>query len=294
MTQTTLVHFAVALACAGTVLAGDADHPVQPLANPPDKSGYNLFHPTPRDQLRDFNPDRPSFTNGPYTVDAGHLQLETGILEYNRDRYNGAGVRTDGFAVADTVVRLGVIDRAEVSLQFSPFNYVRTKDKVTGAHTKQSGVSDLTALAKVNFFGNDGGVLAAGLQPFARFPTATQGLGGRGFAGGIGVPVQWNAPGNFQVGYEGIGQSLHLPGGGSYWDWINSVVMSHPLVGRFSTYVEFVSEVPTLAHQRWSGTVDTGLVYLSKHDWQLDAGVNVGVTKAANDLFPFVGAAWRY
>jgi hypothetical protein len=29
-------------------------------------------------------------------------------------------------------------------------------------------------------------------------------------------------------------------------------------------------------------------------NWQLDAGVNIGVTKAAPGLFPFVGAAWGF
>ena len=44
----------------------------------------------------------------------------------------------------------------------------------------------------------------------------------------------------------------------------------------------------------WIGTIDTALVYQPVNNWQLDAGVNIGVTRAANDLFTFVGAAWRY
>ena len=41
-----------------------------------DKSQYTLFNPTPTDQMRDFNTDRPTKSNVPYTVDAGHFQYE--------------------------------------------------------------------------------------------------------------------------------------------------------------------------------------------------------------------------
>ena len=35
-----------------------------------DKDQYTLFNPTPKDQMRDFNTDRPTKSNVPYTVDA--------------------------------------------------------------------------------------------------------------------------------------------------------------------------------------------------------------------------------
>jgi hypothetical protein len=61
-----------------------------------------------------------------------------------------------------------------------------------------------------------------------------------------------------------------------------------------STYVEFATEVSTEPHQSWIGTVDTALIYQPGNDWQFDAGVNIGVTRAANDLFTFVGVACRH
>ncbi len=43
--------------------------------NAPDKSGYDLFHPTPRDLMREMSTDRPDQTESPYTVYAGHFQV---------------------------------------------------------------------------------------------------------------------------------------------------------------------------------------------------------------------------
>ena len=48
-----------------------------------DKSKYHLFHPTPDRLLRDLSTDRPDLTESPYTVDAGHFQIETDFVNDN-------------------------------------------------------------------------------------------------------------------------------------------------------------------------------------------------------------------
>jgi hypothetical protein len=63
---------------------------------------------------------------------------------------------------------------------------------------------------------------------------------------------------------------------------------------QLSTYIEFATDISTEAHSGWIGTIDTALIYQPVNNWQLDAGVNIGVTRAANDLFTFIGVAWRY
>jgi hypothetical protein len=101
-------------------------------------------------------------------------------------------------------------------------------------------------------------------------------------------------PADFQLTVESIVQTVHQPGGGSHFDYPNSVSLGHSITKKLSTYLEFASDISTVAHSAWIGTIDTALVYQPIDNWQLDAGVNIGVTKAANDLFAFVGAAWRY
>jgi hypothetical protein len=65
-------------------------------------------------------------------------------------------------------------------------------------------------------------------------------------------------------------------------------------VGELSGYVEFFSSVSTEDDSEWIGTVDLGLTYGVSADIQLDAGVNIGVTRAADDINPFVGISWRF
>jgi long-subunit fatty acid transport protein len=45
---------------------------------------------------------------------------------------------------------------------------------------------------------------------------------------------------------------------------------------------------------RWVGTVDAGLTYRLTGNLQFDAGVNLGVTDAADDINTFLGLAWRF
>jgi hypothetical protein len=264
------------------------------LPKPIDRSQYNLFNPTPSDQMRDFNPDRPSVTTGPYTVDPGHWLLEVGLFEYTRDRYNSEGIRLDSFTLGDTNVRLGLTSYAEIDLLFAAYTYILTTVKNTGAEQRQGGFSDLTLRSKINIFGGDGGPLAIGLIPSVTFPSGANGIGLRGFAGGFGFPVQFELPSDFQLTVESIIQTIHEPGGGSHFDYPNSASLSHPITKKLSTYLEFATDTSTAAHTSWIGTIDTALVYQPVDNWQMDAGVNIGVTKAANDLFTFVGVAWRY
>ena len=51
-----------------------------------DKSGFNLFNPTPTQYLRGMDRDGPGATESPYTVDAGHFQIEFfGTVSTERD-----------------------------------------------------------------------------------------------------------------------------------------------------------------------------------------------------------------
>ena len=63
-----------------TASAEDAEKPL------PDKSSYNLFHPTPDNVMRELTPDRPDKTESPYTVDAGHFQVEMSFVEFTKNQ----------------------------------------------------------------------------------------------------------------------------------------------------------------------------------------------------------------
>jgi hypothetical protein len=57
-------------------------------ASPSKQIPIQSVHPTPPDLMRELNTDRPDKTEGPYTVDAGHVQIEMDLASYTYDRRN--------------------------------------------------------------------------------------------------------------------------------------------------------------------------------------------------------------
>src|SRR4051794_35775014 len=45
---------------------------------------YSLFNPVPESAMRSFNTDRPTKSNVPFTIDAGHFQYEMDLFNYAR------------------------------------------------------------------------------------------------------------------------------------------------------------------------------------------------------------------
>src|SRR2546423_9396410 len=106
-----------------------------------DKSQFNLFNPTPRDQMRELNTDRPDRTEGPYTVDAGHVQLELDLASYSYDRRNPQHEARRGqtLRILPTNFRIGLLDQLEVDLVSDNFFWVREEELRFGTAEEKSG-----------------------------------------------------------------------------------------------------------------------------------------------------------
>jgi hypothetical protein len=87
----------------------------------------------------EFDPDRPDVTDSPFTVDAGHIQFETGLFRYALSRPDQQGVETEAFDIADTDIRLGVTNYAEIDLFVPLLNVVHTSFPISRLDTWKSG-----------------------------------------------------------------------------------------------------------------------------------------------------------
>jgi len=262
-------------------------------AVPPDKSGYNLFNPTPDKYMREISPDRPDKTDSPYTVDAGHFQLEMDFANYTEDNANG--VRTETWNVAPVNLKVGVLNNVDVQFILDDYLHARTVDPVAGTATTQSGFGDFTTRVKINLWGNDGGPTAFGVMPFVKFPTNTDHLGNNAVEGGVIFPLEVKLPGDWDMGLETAASFLRNDANGNYHtEFDNMVTFDHNIIGKLSGYCEFFSSVSTERGASWVGTIDVGLEYLVTKNVQLDCGCNVGVTRAADDVNPFAGITVRY
>jgi hypothetical protein len=262
-----------------------------PASNPaPDKSGYTFFNPTPEDQLRAFNPNRPSITEGPFTVDAGHFQVEMSFLEYTYDYDHG--IRSDDYSVAPGDLRVGVLNNFELDLFINP--YLNQWMRSSASSSRLFGFGDTEIRAALNLWGNDGGATAFGILSLLRFPTASDGLSNHHLEGGVIFPFAANLPGEFQLGAMAefdIDRNAANTGYGM--DFLQTVVVSHAFLEKFAAYVEYAGIAPVNTGHTYLAFFDTGITYLLADNVQLDAAIDIGLSGHANDLMVVTGISFR-
>lgn len=262
----------------------------------PDKSKYNLFNPTPEKYMRELSPDRPDKTDCPFTVDAGHFQLEMDFANATANGPNSqrGDVRFTSIEVAPMTLKLGVLNNFDVELAYTSYRWEKVENVPTGTTERTSGFVGLTPRCKINLLGNDGGFFALGLIPYVTFPVGAQDFTGTSVEGGLGIPYAFDVPG-WDVGLQTTIQfSRNEVGGGYHEEIANSISIGHPIIGNLSLWGEFYSNVSTEQGVGWEGTVDIFLTYLANKNLRFDGGVNIGVTPTADDWHFWAGVTWRF
>jgi len=260
-----------------------------------DKSVFNLFNPTPTEHLRALDTDGPGSTESPYTVDAGHFQVEMTLVGYTSDRESFAGVtqRFEAWAIAPMNLKIGLLNQLDAQLLLEPYNLLYERED--GSRVTRRGFGDTTVRLKYNFWGNDGGRTAFAATPYIKFPTSQDGIGNRGIEGGLILPLAVELPSAFYLGLTTRFDAVRNEDESRYHaEFVNSVAFGHDLFGSLFGYVEFFSAVSAERDSDWVGTFDTGVIYELTENMQLNVGVNIGVTRSADDWSVFAGMAWRY
>ncbi len=267
--------------------------PAAPAAPTVDKSQFTLFNPTPEANLRDIN----ALYNGPYTVDAGHIQIECVPLlyAYDHNTEQSADFISNFHSYGSTTFRLGLLNHLDLGVTFAPHVELRTYDRLTGVTKTQSGVGDLTLRAKLNFWGDDAGSTAFGLVGFLKVPTSPMGLGNGAYEGGIGLPLALELPKGWWLGVTPEFHWDHdVSSSGYHFDFASTLFLWHQIAGNLSGYVESSNFISAESGGPWISTVDVGITYVWGKHVQLDAGAYIGVTPAANDISPFLGISFRF
>jgi len=242
-------------------------------------------------QLRELSTDRPDQTESPYSVDAGHLQIESEPFSYAITRE--AGVTLREIHVMNMNVRFGLSSAVDAQLVLLPLMMVRAE--VAGATTSHTGFGDTALRAKINLVGNDGGDFALGLLPFVVLPTAsheTLGAGKPEF--GFAVPVGIALPAEFALG---LMPEIDVVAGETHAyavELTQTATVSHALVGELGAFVEGASVLSFEDETAASLELHGGLTYGIGADIQLDAGAFGTLIGEGEDLRVFAGFTFRH
>jgi hypothetical protein len=179
--------FWVATGVSGAALAQCADK------LEPDKDRYWVLNPVPDDQMRNFSTDRPTKSNVPCTVDAGHFQYETDIVNFTH-QVTGS-VHTDTLLVPNPTFKVGLTNNIDLELNIAPVVGVHTFNSAPLVSSTTWGNGDLFVRSKVNLWGDDGGGTSAfALIPYIKAPTAPTGIGNGTVEGGVIAPLAFSLP----------------------------------------------------------------------------------------------------
>lgn len=289
------------LKCWLLVLVAAASVPASPLraedgdgAQAADKSGYSLVNPVPDNALRSFNPDRPAKSTGPYTVDAGRVQLESDFATYTFQKVDG--VRTVSVLAPNPNLKIGVTSFLDVQVNLAPFMWLGTEDKGAGTTSHRSGQSDLYLRSKFNLWGNDGGKSAFAFIPWVKVPTAASGLGNGATEGGVIAALQVSLPGDASLLLNSeVDWLKDSSGDGYHGNYINAVGVTVPVVEGLSLTTELWSQLTDdPAGTTTQLSFDAALAWQVRPNLQLDAGANVGLTHDTPQLQLYTGVSYRF
>lgn len=262
------------------------------------KSQYNLFRPTPDALMREMTTDRPDTTEVPFTVDAGHFQLETNLFGFARSNRSPAGEVTNGYDVLTSNLRIGLTNDIELSLVGRPYGSIRTRGPA--GVMRQSGVGGFDIRAKFNIWGNDTyeapGSTGFALLPYITLPTDRfNGISNDKLEGGISAIWQIKFNETFALGInasiaaEQLGDvPAYRPGG------ILTFSLGHAITEKFGFYYEAITRYGLNDGLGEIFTLGGGITYKVTKNLQLDAGVNFGVTNASDRVNPFLGFSARF
>jgi len=234
--------------------------------------------------------DRPSKANGTCTVPAGHVQIETGLVDWTHDR--SGGDRTDLVLWGSTFVKYGLSDRSDVEVGVTPFETLR----VRGAdHDSVSGVGDTVVRWKQRLTAVDATVQVA-IIPFTKLPTASRNLGNGKVEGGIAVPLNTAVAKAVTLT---LGPELDVRADGDGHGYHAAMTQLINVGWQASTKLALGAELWSQWDWDPAGTItqitaDASAAYLLSARTQIDAGANFGLNRAAPGVEFYAGVATRF
>jgi hypothetical protein len=276
---------------ASAAIAQTSDVTVNPAPPAsPTQSDASLFNPVPNAAMRSFTTDRPTKSNLPNTVDAGHFQYESDLVNYTHVNAGGATTRIE--EAFDPVLKVGLTNNIDLELQFTGYNWY---SQSSGGHTVQvNGVGDVLLRTKINLFGNNDGPAAA-IIPYVKLPTARQPMGNEATDGGVILPVSYPLPYDFTLLVMPEVDALrNATNGGHHFNYAQLLNVSHPIGKDVTVYGEIYSALGTDKGTPPVYTFDTAVSWDVRDNLQLDLGTNVGLNRYAPNIQIYAGISQRF
>lgn len=243
---------------------------------------------------RDYCPTRPGLGTTPCTIAPGRVSVETGVADWTRD--DNADTRQDVLTYADTAIRIGITDIVEVQVALTPYGDVRTRDKLSGAITREGGVGDLLVGTKVNLRNPGGDGFSIAVAPFVTAPTGGSAIGAGDWGAGVVLPMSVDIGHSLslQVTPE-VDAAVDGDRSGRHLAYSAVLGLGFPLAEKLSGTIEVQGvqdDDPGGATTKAFGSAS--IAWLPRPDLQLDLGGVAGLNRDSPDIELYVGISRRF
>jgi hypothetical protein len=236
---------------------------------------------SPAAEMREMSTDRPDTTESPYTVPAGHFQLEMSFFDFSRD----GGGDAEAWSFGQVNFKAGLLPDTDLQLVFDSW----TRERSTETRT---GFGDVALRLKQNLWGNDGGKTALAVMPYVKIPTGTDVSNGE-WEGGLIVPLGISLTDRLSFVVMAEMDIVHDENGGGHdVEWLHSATLGAALTEQLGMYVELVGIAG--AQTEYRALFDTGITFAVTENLIFDTGVRIGLNRAAEDFGVFTGMSIRF
>lgn len=227
--------------------------------------------------------DRPDFTEAPVTIDAGHVQVESGSTVSREGE-------TRATAFGEVLVRAGLADKVELRISGNSFVREQTGDVLT------SGREDATVGFKFKLIGEQEGrswIPALSVITHTTVPSGSSFYRSQRAQPEVKVITSWPLTdrmafsSNVNVGrpYDGVRSYTEVVGSGS---------LGYAASERVGVYAEAFAFAPQDGSGIVSKYVNSGVTFLFSPDVQIDVRGGMGPSSAGRrDFFAGVGLVVR-
>jgi len=271
-----------------SVVLGGFLIPFKGMGQQKEQKSFSLFNPVPREQMREMETDRPDVTESPYTVDAGHFQLETDLVRSIREK--SETTQTNALLINQMNLKIGITGSTALQIGFQTYGRHSEKELDTDEKEITDGHGDLTLRIKQNLIGNDGGKFALALLPYVKFPTSK--YEDSRFEGGLIVPMQYQLPGEWHLGFQvEVDRLKDQDEQAMHTEFLQTLTITHSIIKGLDGIAETYYTYDFKAHH-FSNYINAAFQMDVARDFKLDAGLNLGIQHTAAKNF-FVGASVR-
>ena len=288
--QLCLLALALALLPAAAQ-AQDDNHPKFP--SPYDSAHFSWRKPVPRNRLRPLCPDRPGLTESPFTVDAGHFQLETDAARLINEPASDDAPAQRTWQAGYSTLKLGLSRRTDVQLEMPLYTVQAQRGPGRDWQDRRRGFGDMTLRVKHNFFGDDQE------QPFAltaigyvRLPTGAAGLSSEHPEYGLVLPMNLAVGAKYNLDVQLETDLNYDPEQAQrYVRIMPSVALDREFSKKLGLLVEGVFPWDTQA-RRWRAQLNIAPIVNVTENLQLDTGIHLALNGRTEQEY-FVGFTVR-